>query len=187
MPALGLAWRNPSRVIDGVRSRKPGSHQIRRWRKTDSNPQSPLKKDPPRRDVRPFHHFPSERDRGFESVFLRRRVRFHQRPAAQPAHNPAPCRPSLTPPGRSHFWLARRKIRKGRHSYDADESSPEAGASLNLINMASVDYHHCCLATRTRFTQAAIAVPELLVSRFLNRPAEIGRSIPGRQRIAWRW
>ncbi len=34
----------------------------------------PLKKDPPRRDVRPFQHFPSERDRGFESVFLRQRV-----------------------------------------------------------------------------------------------------------------
>jgi len=47
----------------------------RRWRKTDSNPQSPLKKDPPRRDVRPFEHFPSERDRGFESVFLHQRVR----------------------------------------------------------------------------------------------------------------
>jgi hypothetical protein len=34
----------------------------------------PAKKDPPRRDVRPFQHFPSERDRGFESAFLHRRV-----------------------------------------------------------------------------------------------------------------
>ena len=48
----------------------------------------PLKKDPPRRDVRPFQHFPSERDRGFESVFLRRRVGSHQCPPAQPAQNP---------------------------------------------------------------------------------------------------
>src|SRR5207302_8796613 len=35
----------------------------------------PAKKDPPRRDIRPFQHFPSEKDRGFESVFLQRRVR----------------------------------------------------------------------------------------------------------------
>jgi len=35
----------------------------------------PAKKDPPRRDVRPFQHFPSERDRGFESVFLQRGVK----------------------------------------------------------------------------------------------------------------
>jgi len=34
----------------------------------------PLKKDPPRRDVRPLQHFLAERDRGFESVFLHRRV-----------------------------------------------------------------------------------------------------------------
>ena len=34
----------------------------------------PLKKDPPRRDVRPLQHFLAERDRGFESVFLQRRV-----------------------------------------------------------------------------------------------------------------
>jgi hypothetical protein len=34
----------------------------------------PAKKDPPRQDVRPFQHFPSERDRGFESVFLQERV-----------------------------------------------------------------------------------------------------------------
>jgi hypothetical protein len=34
----------------------------------------PVKKDPPLRDVRPFQHFPPERDRGFESVFLHQRV-----------------------------------------------------------------------------------------------------------------
>src|ERR1700730_16687033 len=52
----------------------PGSHRTPCWRKTDSSAQPPAKKDPPRRDVRPFQHFPSERDRGFESVFLQRGV-----------------------------------------------------------------------------------------------------------------
>src|ERR1700730_14745143 len=49
-----------------------------RRRKTDSNPQSPLKKDPPRRDVRAFQHFPSERDRGFSNPSCS---------AAEPSHH----------------------------------------------------------------------------------------------------
>ena len=37
-------------------------------------------------------------------------------------------KPSLTPP-EIIFWMARRKIRKGHYSYDADKSSPSNGAS----------------------------------------------------------
>ena len=37
-------------------------------------------------------------------------------------------RPSLTPPD-IIFWMARRKIRKGHYSYDADEHTSETGAS----------------------------------------------------------
>ena len=56
------------RWLPRSKARKSGSHLTPRWRKTDSNPQSPpLKKDPPRRDVRAFQHFPSERDRGFSN------------------------------------------------------------------------------------------------------------------------
>src|SRR5580693_5147402 len=63
-----------------------GSHPTRRWREADSNLRSPLEGGgfepsvPLRRTysskrfVRPFQQFPSERDRGFESGSLQRRV-----------------------------------------------------------------------------------------------------------------
>jgi hypothetical protein len=57
----------PCRLTKPLGGSGTDSSQTPRWRKTDSNPQSPLKKDPPRRDVRAFQHFPSERDRGFSN------------------------------------------------------------------------------------------------------------------------
>src|SRR5882672_5922210 len=51
-------------VVAQVRIPAHRPRKTRRWRKTDSNPQSPLKKDPPRRDVRPFQHFPSRGTEG---------------------------------------------------------------------------------------------------------------------------
>ena len=41
-------------------------------------------------------------------------------------------KPSLTPPDIPIVWLARRKIRKGHYSYDADKTCPEIGVAARF-------------------------------------------------------